>query len=123
MRINASKRLRADRNVNDMRNNPVFRKCAAICKRHGYELLSLYLRRHEVNISITAINSRGYHPEIYFDGRLGQAPDFRIGTVSYGFLDLDEYEEFSAAVQDAYDCATELKAVISKNLDNIYYAS
>lgn len=104
----------------DCRNNPTYKKCAAICKKYGYELTPLcYVEEGKtgkkyINFGIMMPGRDSYLPEISYSRNR-----FLIQTTAYGSLELNEYTNFIKAATAAQKMVEELSKIDLTKLHTI----
>lgn len=97
-------------------NNPTRRALENLCKEHGYELYYAYVTNYSnhhfstVSISVSVPNDASrFTPEVYIDDfKLGDRPNCRVSTTSYGSINWRDYEEFVHCVNNAAELIDEL---------------
>ncbi len=76
------------------------------------------MTHRDINVSLpyTPGGERSYLPEIYcYDGFMGsEKPRFKIQTVAYGAMEIEEYKKFLEAQQTAMEVAEVLTEQILK---------
>lgn len=113
------KRLTYDEFRNMCINNEVYKRANAICEKYGRRIYDAYTMNNGkdivLSISCSSRGGQGYQPDIYYDNYdnnninyRDEPYSFRIGTVSYGSLKLDDYKKFMQEVNNAYELCDEL---------------
>lgn len=109
--------MRFVESVEDMENNETFKKVAAMCDKYGYSLYTMVNRVwSKYNMPVIQINKKNdnrYAPEISYTSKTFGGNDYRfeIQTTSYGSLDMDEYQKFMKAINNACELVKELSQI------------
>lgn len=119
-RLNESDDREYDKFKKDCQNNSTYKKCAAICKKYGYELAPLcYVEEGKtgkkyITFGIMMPGRNSYLPEIRYS-----RDRFLIQTTAYGSLEISEYADFLKAVTAAQKMVEELSKVDLTKLNTI----
>ena len=92
-----------------------------IANKYGYRISSAYIQNKKVNINIYKNNTNRFSPEVCFNpvSFVNPKPEFRIQTVSYGSLNMEEYSKFIEWVNNVYKMVKELEKVDTSKLPNL----
>lgn len=105
--------IKAAEEINEL-SYPLATELKKICESYGYELWSCE-RTPSGRLYLSIIKPReGRFPEISYDNLKRSATGFRIDTVSYGMLPVDEFEEVINNYQLALDLVHDLEEAIDR---------
>ena len=94
--------------INAVQANPTYKKAAAICKKYGYQIArSCYVRSGYIVFNVLE-DRKKMQPSIQYDPLFGGSTKFKIATISYGSLNLEEYSQFLDSCNSAYKMCQEL---------------
>lgn len=92
-----------------MKSSQSYKEIEKCCEKYGYILNFAYRKYWVYRISIC--EKWEYKPTIIFDSILGGSQEFKISTISYWFLNMEEYEKFTKAINEAYLLIQELNKI------------